>query len=329
MQNSSGQQFKVKHDSPLLKYLFELFPDQSKTGVKQMLSKGRVLVNDRQITAFDQPLFAGDTLLILKKGISIARESAATATNSLEAAGVKVIYEDEKLLVVDKPSSLLVTAPVGEKVETTLYSLVQQYVRMVTKASRKEDILSGREVDRTTKKAWLVHRMERGASGLIIFAKDERTKDLLQSKWDTLIEEHSFTAYLEGEVYPSSGTIETWIVPDEKARKLVSYPTDEIKESKREVSFYKTIDYIRKSKEGKVLFTVVTIGTRSRRPDVLRSQAEFIGHPIAGDGKYGAYWDPFERLALHSSTLVFHHPYSGKTVRCISPLPEVFNKKIR
>ena len=218
MQNSSGQQFKVKHDSPLLKYLFELFPDQSKTGVKQMLSKGRVLVNDRQITAFDQPLFVGDTLLILKKGISIARESAATATNSLEAAGVKVIYEDEKLLVVDKPSSLLVTAPVGEKVETTLYSLLQQYVRMVTKANRKEDILSGREVDRTTKKAWLVHRMERGASGLIIFAKDERTKDLLQSKWDTLIEEHSFTAYLEGEVYPSSGTIETWIVPDEKAR---------------------------------------------------------------------------------------------------------------
>ena len=259
MQNSSGQQFKVKHDSPLLKYLFELFPDQSKTGVKQMLSKGRVLVNDRQITAFDQPLFVGDTLLILKKGISIARESAATATNSLEAAGVKVIYEDERLLVVDKPSSLLVTAPIGEKVETTLYSLVQQYVRMVTKANRKEDILSGREVDRTTKKAWLVHRMERGASGLIIFAKDERTKDLLQSKWDTLIEEHSFTAYLEGEVYPSSGTIETWIVPDEKARKLVSYPTDEIKESKREVSFYKTVDYIRKSKEGKVLFDHVAI----------------------------------------------------------------------
>lgn len=329
MQNSSGQQFKVKHDSPLLKYLFELFPDQSKTGVKQMLSKGRVLVNDSQVTAFDQPLFAGDTILILKKGISIARESAASAVDTLESAGVKVIYEDDRILVVDKPSGLSVSAPPGEKADTTLYSLVHQYVRSITKASRKEDLLSGRDVDRATKKAWLVHRMEKGASGLMIFAKDERTKDLLQSKWDVLVEEHSYTAYLEGEVQPVNGTIETWVLSDEKARKLISYPEEGVKDSKREVSYYKTTDYVRKSKEGRILFSIVSINTRSRRPDVLRSQAEFIGHPIAGDGKYGAYWDPFERLALHSSILVLHHPYTGQTVRCVSPLPDVFKKKIR
>ena len=226
MQNSSGQQFKVKHDSPLLKYLYELFPDQSKTGVKQMLSKGRVLLNDRQVTAFDQPVFAGDSLLILKKGISIAREHAADAADSLESAGVKVIFEDDRIIVVDKPSSLAVTAPKGEKVDSTLYTILNQYIRSVTKAGRKEDILAGREVDRSTKKAWLVHRMERGASGLMIFAKDERTKDLLQSKWDSLVEEHSYTAYLEGKVEPETGVIETWVLPDEKARKLISFPEE-------------------------------------------------------------------------------------------------------
>lgn len=327
MQSSSGQEFKVKHDSPLLKYLYEIFSTQSKTGVKQMLSKGRVLVNGEQVTAFDQPLFAGDRLLILKKGISIARESASEAMASLQSAGVTVVYEDDWIIVVDKPSALAVSLPSGEKSDATLYSLLYKYVRIATKASRKENLLSGLEVDRSTKKVWLVHRMEKGASGLIIFAKDERTKDLLQSKWDSLILEHSYTAYLEGQVEPAKGIVETWQVSDEKAKKLISYPTM-VKDSKHEVSYYDTVDSIRKTEGGKIYFSVLTINTLSRRPDVLRSQAEFIGHPIAGDGKYGAYWDPFGRLAIHSSLFVIHHPYTGKTIRCYSPLPDVFKKKI-
>ena len=87
--NTAGQKFTVSHDSPLLKYLYEIFPTQSKTGVKNMLSKGQVLVNGERRTAFDHPLRAGDTLLILAKVVSMARESSENAREEVERTGVQ------------------------------------------------------------------------------------------------------------------------------------------------------------------------------------------------------------------------------------------------
>ena len=90
MNGTAGQKFTVAHEGPLLKYLYEVFPGQSKTGVKNMLSKGQVLVNGEQKTAFDHPLHAGDALLVLPKAISMARESSADAREEVEKTGVKI-----------------------------------------------------------------------------------------------------------------------------------------------------------------------------------------------------------------------------------------------
>ena len=127
--NTAGQKFTVSHDSPLLKYLYEIFPTQSKTGVKNMLSKGQVLVNGAPKTAFDHPLSAGDRLLILPKGISIARESASEAREAVEKTGVQIVFEDDDYIVADKPSGMLTVSTArgsqsktGRK-ETTLRSL--------------------------------------------------------------------------------------------------------------------------------------------------------------------------------------------------------------
>ena len=105
--STPGQKFTVAHDGPLLKYLYEIFPGQSKTGVKNMLSKGQILVNGEQRTAFDHPLSTGDTLLVLPKAISMARESGANAREEVEKTGVKIVWEDNDYIVVDKPSGLL------------------------------------------------------------------------------------------------------------------------------------------------------------------------------------------------------------------------------
>ena len=137
----TGQQFKVAHEGALLQYLFEILPGQSRTGVKNLLSKGQVLVNGESRTAFDHPLQAGDKLTILPKGISIARSVREDAKDTVLKAGVKILFEDENYLVVDKPSGMLTVATGKEK--NTLYSLLNAYVKVNARMQRKEDLISG------------------------------------------------------------------------------------------------------------------------------------------------------------------------------------------
>ena len=115
----SPQKFTAQHDAPLLQYLFELFPAQSRTGVKNMLAKGQIVVNGESCTAFDRPLRKGDRLEVLPNGISMARAARADARDTVSKAGVKILFEDENYLVVDKPSGMLTVATSKEK--NTLY----------------------------------------------------------------------------------------------------------------------------------------------------------------------------------------------------------------
>ena len=106
----TGQKFKVTHEAALLQYLFEILPGQSRTGVKNLLSKGQVLVNGEGRTAFDHPLKTGDVITILPKGISIARSVREDARETVTKAGVKILFEDENYIVADKPSGMLTVA---------------------------------------------------------------------------------------------------------------------------------------------------------------------------------------------------------------------------
>ena len=325
---SAGQKFTVSHDSPLLKYLFEVFPSQSRTGVKNMLSKGQVLVNGERKTAFDQPLFKGDTLLVLPKGISIARTTVEDAREDVAKAGVRIVYEDESYLVVDKPSGLLTistargsSAKTGHR-EKTLYALLNAYVKVNRRAERKEDLISGREPDRSVAKVWIVHRIDKGTSGLVVFAKSERAKDLLQSRWKELVVERRYTAFLEGKLEKESGAIQSWLVENPKSLKMYSSP-EEVKDGQLAITHYKVTGQFRC---GRTDYTRTDFTLESGRKNQIRVHAADLGHPIAGDEKYGAATDPVRRLALHAATLVFRHPFTSGIVRCKSPLPEVFDR---
>ena len=139
----SGKNYKVSQDALLLEYLFQILPGQSRTGVKNMLTKGQILVNGESRTAFNQPLKKGDSITILPKGISIARATRNDARSEVEKAGVKFLFEDENYIVVDKPSGMLTVATGKEK--KTLYALLNAYIKVNARMQRKEDLLSGRE----------------------------------------------------------------------------------------------------------------------------------------------------------------------------------------
>jgi 23S rRNA pseudouridine1911/1915/1917 synthase len=317
----------VPRDGALLASLFELLPQQSRTSVKNMLSKGQVVVNGESVTAFDYPLKKGDTLEILPKGISIARATRTDAREQVEKAGVKILFEDEHYLVVDKPSGMLSvstargsSAKSGHK-ETTLYAILNAYVKVNKRMERKEDLLSGREPDRSTAKIWIVHRLDKGTSGAVIFAKDERAKDILQSKWKELVAERTYIAWLEGSVEKDSGAVQSWLVESPKSLKMYSSPT-EVKDGQLAITHYKVLQRTRH-------YTQAAFSLETGRKNQIRVHAADLGHPVAGDDKYGAQTDPIHRLALHAATLVFRNPYSQKMVRCHSPLPESFERFTR
>ena len=326
MNQTAGQKFTVAHDSPLLKYLYEIFPGQSKTGVKNMLSKGQILVNGEQRTAFDHPLHAGDALLVLPKGISMARESTENAREEVEKAGVTIVFEDDDYIVVDKPSGLLTVSTAkgsqsksGHK-EATLYAVLNAYVKVQARSRRKEDLISGRTPDRSTAKIWIVHRLDKGTSGLVVFAKNERAKEILQSRWKELVIERHYIAFLEDRLEKESGAIQSWLVENPKSLIVHSYP-EEVRGGQLAITHYKVLGYVHK---GRGDYTKAEFSLESGRKNQIRVHAADIGHPIAGDKKYGAQSDPIRRLALHAASLVFRNPMSGEVVRLKSPLPAAF-----
>ena len=316
----SGQNYQVSQDAFLLEYLFQLFPDQSRTGVKNMLSKGRILVNGESQTAFDLPLKKGDRITVLSKGISIARATRNDARSEVEKAGVQILFEDENYIVVDKPSGMLTVATGKEK--KTLYALLNAYIKVNARMQRKEDLLSGREPDRSTAKIWIVHRLDRGTSGVLVFAKNERAKDILQSKWKDLVAERKYIAWLEGKLEKERGAIQSWLVENPKSLKMNSFQ-NEVKDGQLAITHYKQLGAFRR---GHNLYTQVEFSLETGRKNQIRVHAADIGHPIAGDQKYGAQTDPVRRLALHASTLVFRHPFTGKIVKTHSPLPDIFKR---
>ena len=316
----SGQNYQVSQDAFLLEYLFQLFPGQSRTGVKNMLSKGRILVNGESRTAFDLPLKKGDRITVLSKGISIARATRNDARSEVEKAGVQILFEDENYIVVDKPSGMLTVATGKEK--KTLYALLNAYIKVNARMQRKEDLLSGREPDRSTAKIWIVHRLDRGTSGVLVFAKNERAKDILQSKWKDLVAERKYVAWLEGWLEKERGAIQSWLAENPKSLKMVSLD-QEAPGSQLAITHYRVLSCSRH-------YTQVEFSLQTGRKNQIRVHAASLEHPVAGDEKYGAQTDPVKRLALHAETLVFRNPFSGKTVRCTSPLPacfEIFEKR--
>lgn len=309
--------YTVAHPAALLEYLFELFPGQSRTGVKALLSKGQIQVNGRGVTAFDLPLKAGDTVTVLPKGVSIARAVRSDARADVEKAGVKILFEDENYLVVDKPSGMITVADGKER--RTLYALLNAYVKVNARMQRKEDLITGKEPDRSNAKVWIVHRLDKGTSGVLVFAKNERAKDLLQSKWKDLVADRRYVAWLEGSPEKDQGALQSWLVENEKSMKMKSFPA-EVRDGQLAITHYRVLQRVRNYTQ--VEFTLET----GRKNQIRVHAAQMLDCPVAGDDKYGAQTDPLRRLALHATTLVFHNPFTHKMVRFSSPLPESFEK---
>ncbi len=285
--------FTVTDKILLQDFLFATLKDLKKTKIKQILKFGSVHVNGREVTWYQHPLKPGDKVEILGK-------ERAAAERSKTELGIKIHFEDKDILVAEKPPGLLTMGTEREK-EATLYFMLNDYERSKTKDE------SGR--------VYIVHRLDRDASGLIVFAKNDATKRALQGHWELATKK--YYAITEGTPKEKEGTVENFLREDNFKR--VFSTSKDHPDAMHAVTHYRVL----RENGG---YALVEVKLETGRKNQIRVHLASLGCPIMGDEKYGAKSDPFRRLALHACFLSFPHPATGALQTFQSSLPQVFKK---
>jgi 23S rRNA pseudouridine1911/1915/1917 synthase len=276
----------VSQPAELLPYLFANWSTAKKKQVRTWLKHQAVLVNGRVITQFNHALKPGDTVAI--------RSDRYAAPDSIIAGGIKVHFEDATLIVIDKPPDLLTIASEAEQ-EKTAYFQLTDYLREVNPHSKE--------------RVWIVHRLDRETSGVIVFAKTPGAKAALQEGWDKA--EKRYQAVVEGVLPNDKGTFQSWL--DETSPfKVFSVPRSET--TRHAVTHYRVL----KRNKGR---TLVELTLETGRRHQIRVHLADAGCPVVGDTKYGAKTNPAKRLGLHSWSLRIPHPVTHAELHFESPLP--------
>jgi len=280
----------VAKPEPLMAYLLSIL-GLKRTVVKNLLKFGAVAVNGEVVRQFDHPLASGDEVVV-------SDLKTAAAVDQLASAKIQFVYEDEDLIVIDKPPGLLTVATENDKRDTLFYRLNQ--------------FLSRRDKKRPTR-ALVVHRLDQGTSGLVIFAKSPRVRQTLQDDWTNV--NKRYLAVVEGRPNPPEGTISSYIT---ESASLKSYGSQDQAEenSKQATTHYRVL-------QTKDDWSLVEARLETGRKHQIRVHFAGIGCPIAGDELYEATTDPCGRLGLHAFSLSLAHPTSGEPLSLKSPLPKL------
>jgi 23S rRNA pseudouridine1911/1915/1917 synthase len=238
--------------------------------------------------------------------------------------GLKIVFEDDWLIVVEKPSGLL-TMATDKGREVTAYSMLFDYVCECAQQGGRGRGAQCR-CPQEQPRIFIVHRLDRDTSGLLVFAKDEETKRALMDNWEDAVQERRYIAILEGQIDSEEGYIETWMYENQKSLMVHCYdmrPGDTPAKPPRKDWKYAS-SHCRKTRnftiEGKP-YTEVEFNLETGRKNQIRTHSHWIGHPVAGDRKYEAQTNPFGRLALHAQGLSFIHPWTGKVMKFTAAIP--------
>ena len=281
-----GHKLTVKEEDTLLSFLMKTHQQQSRSSVKQMLVKGHILLNGKVSTQFDQAVVPGDELFISPKRGNIVFSNPQLA----------IVWEDEDLIVVNKKSGLLSVANAKVK-ERTAYHLLSSYVK-------KSD---------PHNKIFILHRLDRETSGLMMFAKNVDVQKRMQSDWNNMVTRRTYVAVVEGRPEKDKDLLISNLTEN---KKMQVYVTAE-KEGKEAITRYQVL---RSNGD----YSLLELDLETGRKNQIRAQMQSIGHPIAGDEKYGAETNPGGGLMLHARELGFIHPLTGEELYFETRIPEKF-----
>lgn len=276
----------VSEANTLLPFLLELLKDQSRSSVKALLSRGQISVNGRVTRQFDEELNPNDTV-----SINYGRGKVEFSNPLL-----KILWEDDDLIVVNKREGLLSVSTDRVK-ERTAYRLLSDYVKKTDPRN----------------KIFVLHRLDRDTSGIMMFAKNQCVKERLQSNWGSMITTRTYVAVVEGRPEKETDLIVSNLVENRKMQVYVSLEGD----GKEAITRYRLLQTNNR-------YSLLELDLETGRKNQIRAQMQSIGHPVAGDSKYGAETNPAGRLMLHARKLCFIHPTTGEEMRFETRIPDAF-----
>lgn len=274
---------KVKENGELLAYLYDNL-DMPKKKIKQYLTHGSIFVNNVKVRQYNYPIVNGMEIVI------------DTDSKNKKVLPFDILFEDDNIIVVNKPAGLLTIATAKEK-EKTLYHIVSEYLK-----SR----------DRNAK-VFIVHRLDKDTSGIVVLAKGEKIKNQLQENWNEYVSLREYVAVVHGKLKNKSDRIVQNL--NETKTNLVYVVKTGGKEAITNYNVIKEND----------LYSLVSINIETGRKNQIRVAFKTLGNPIVGDSKYGIK-DSYNRLYLHANRLKMYYPVIRKDILFETNNPVEFKK---
>jgi len=267
-----------------MEFLTEQYPDSPRTRIKKLLQSGTIRINERPVTLHSYKLIPGDVVEVNKQAGNAAR------------AGLPfpVLFEDNDIIVVDKPAGKPTSSTDGS---ISIQEILSEFLKRQSKGKYK---------------AYVVHRLDKEVSGVLLFAKTHEAMETIKEKWEET--EKHYYALVEGVPVKAEDKIESWLLED-RSQKVHS--VSETPEAKFSITNYTTIKQVNNN-------TLIDIKTDTGRKNQIRVHLSDIGCPIVGDRKYGASAEFKRRIRLHAYSLSFPHPTDGRTITVKSPMPDGF-----
>lgn len=284
--------FPVKEATTLMEQLVASMPDRKRTTIKELLKYGQVMVNGSVETQFNRELAPGDRV-----EVNFTRPFV-----TFRHSRVQLVYEDDDIIVINKGYGLLSMG--NDKIKDgTAYSIIRDYLK--TKDPRN--------------KLFIVHRLDQHTSGLMVMAKSIQAKEGLQHNWNNMVRRRQYVCVVEGRLDPADGEVRSYLA--ENSTHLV-YSTENPEEGKLSLTRYRTV----RNGNG---YTLAEVELETGRKNQIRVHMHDLGHPIAGDRRYGAKTSPIHRLALHARTISFVHPITRKLMDFSTPVPPPFLSAVK
>lgn len=282
------KEFIVNEPSGLLEFLLLNLSNLSRNNVKSLLLYREVFVDGTVITQYNYPLRVGQKIRI-NKAMNLPKE---------QQDELNIIYEDDDIIVINKPAGLLSIATDKEK-EHTAYNMLTAYVRLSDPENR----------------IFSIHRLDRDTSGVLMVAKNEKIKFAFQDNWANLVTQRRYVAIVEGKVSEKNGRIKSWL---KETRTMLMYSSNVVGDGVEAITNYNVL------KEN-ADFSLLDISLETGRKNQIRVHMKDIGHNIVGDKKYGSKTNPLKRLCLHAYKLEIKHPFTNELMTFETPFPKAFN----
>lgn len=279
--------WSASEDCTLMQCLENRLTDHKRTAIKALLKYNQVAINSLPVTQFNAAVRKGDSV-----AVNFTRPFVV-----FSHPRIRLVYEDDDIIVVNKGNGILSVSTDNVK-DGTAYSILRDYLK------KKDPRLM----------LFVVHRLDRDTSGLMLFAKNVEAKEALQHNWNNMVLGRKYVAVVEGKVEPEEGIVKSYLA---ETSQFEVYSTQNPEEGQLAVTRYRRLD----CRNG---YSLMELSLDTGRKNQIRVHMKDLGHPIAGDRKYGAKSSPIHRLALHARTLHFAHPITRKEMLFETPIPSRF-----